>query len=203
MIIYMVRHAQTEANKEGVIQGQKNTDITPDGLINAKRAATYFKDKKITRIFSSPIKRALITAKLIADESKYPYESIFLENGIKEIDLSPWEFKKIADLDQSDAPCSYYTYKHSPSHFIPQGGESIFDVRQRTSMAYKQIVESSSPDDRIVIVSHSMAIRTLITYIEDKTIDSVWEYNIPSVSITEVHYEKGISSVISIGKVIE
>ena len=200
MTIYIVRHAQTEANKNGIIQGQMNTEITPEGLAKAKFMAQSFKNKNVDKIFSSPLRRAYITASLIAEETGVDNQTIIVDSKLKEINLEPWIYKRISDLNDNDEPSSYKTYKTKPSEFVPVSGESINDVKQRMVIAYNQIIMSCQSNDTVVIVSHSMAIRTLLSDIENKGIDNVWAYHIPPASITKIIYNvnKG-SSIISVG----
>lgn len=199
MRIYIVRHAQTEANKNGIIQGQMNTEITPEGFIKAKKMAQSFDKTNVDRIYSSPIRRAYLTASFIANVVGIDNEKIITNLKLKEIDLEPWVYKKISDLDNSDKSCSYKTYKTKPSEFVPLAGESIYDVRQRMVEAYNEIIMSSKDTETVVIVSHSMAIRTLLSFIENRNIDQVWTYHIPPASVTELQHNKQGSSIINIG----
>lgn len=202
MIVYIVRHAQTEANIHSIIQGQSDTEITVEGMTMAKAMSRYFSDKNITKIYSSPIKRAFITACLIADVCQITVENIALDDRLMEINLKPWAYKKIDDLDSSDSRSSYKTYKFKPSKFQPLSGESLFDVKERMSKTFEWIIQGCCNDDNIVIVSHSVAIRTLLTYFEKKTIDHIWSYNIPPVSVTEVNLSNDGLSVVEIGAII-
>ena len=199
MRIYIVRHAQTEANIQTIIQGQSNTEITPEGLSCAKRMAKSFSDKQITRIYASPIKRAFVTASLIADSCGISLDEIIIDKRLMEIDLKPWVFKKINELDMSDDTSSYKTYKSKPSMFQPHSGENLFDVKKRMGEAFADIVNECSENDNIVIVSHSVAIRTLLINLEQKPIDLVWSYDLKSVSITTLQAMQGVIKIIGIG----
>lgn len=198
MKIFFVRHAQTIANRDGIIQGQMNTSITEEGLERAKKMAVNFKNINIDAFYSSPIERAMITARFIADASGFKKEKIITNPFLKEINLEPWVYRKISELDYSDTASSYKTYKNNPSLFVPLSGESVYDVRKRMSLVYEQILSVNEKSDIVVVVSHSMAIRTLLTYIEEKDIDSVWEYHILPLSIIEIDYNGKKSKLIKI-----
>lgn len=202
MNIYIVRHAQTEANKYAIIQGQSNTEITPEGLEYAKKMAKSFSGKQITRIYASPIKRACVTARLIADSCGINPDEIITDERLKEIDLKPWVHKKIKDLDMSDNTSSYKTYKSKPSEFQPLSGEDLFDVKRRTGEAFADIVKECSEDDNIVIVSHSVAIRTLLIGLEEKPMDLVWSYDLKPVSVTILQVTQGIIEIVELGATV-
>ena len=202
MNIYIVRHAQTEANKYAVIQGQSNTEITTEGLECAKAMAKSFSNKQITRIYASPIKRAFVTASLIADSCGISLNEIITDERLMEIDLKPWVFKKIQKLDMSDNTSSYKTYKSNPSAFQPHSGEDLFDVKRRIWEAFADIVKKCSEDDNIVIVSHSVAIRTLLICLEEKPMDLVWSYDLKPVSVTTLQATQGVIKIVEIGATV-
>ena len=86
MLIYIVRHGTTEWNSEHKIQGR--TDIMLDSLGRemARQTGERFKELGITfdRIYSSPLKRAYETARLIADpEYRQDPESTEIEKSDK------------------------------------------------------------------------------------------------------------------------
>lgn len=199
MNIYIVRHAQTEANKYAVIQGQSNTEITPEGLACAKKMAKSFSDKQITKIYTSPIKRAHVTAGLIADSCGISPNKIITDERLMEIDLKPWALKRIKELDASDDVSSYKTYKSNPSAFQPHSGENFFDVKSRMVEVFADIVKDCFEDDNIVIVSHSVAIRTLLIGLEEKPIELIWSYDLKPVSVTTVQVSQGEIELVEVG----
>ena len=202
MILYLVRHAQTIANQNSIIQGQSDAMITDEGMKNAGIMAKYFINKQITKIYSSPLGRAYQTACLIADACNIFKENIILDSRLMEIDLKPWVHKRIDDIDKSNNLSSYKTYKTHPAVFRPVSGEDLYDVRLRTSEMYHSIIRNCSSDDNIVIISHAVAIRALLIYLENKSIDCVWSYSIPSASVTEIHVQNGVLNILNIGKII-
>ena len=202
MKLFLVRHTQTEANRLHIIQGQNNTEISDEGIEILKRASTFFQEIHIDTLYSSPLKRAVETAKSIAIASDYSCDNIVLDGRLMEIDLSPWAMKKISDLDHSDAASSYKTYKQQPSEFIPSAGEGFGDVQKRMVEFISYVVSNSKQNDTIVIVSHSVAIRSLLLGIENKSVDYVWQYPITSASITEIDYSNGQYTIEKCGYVV-
>lgn len=61
MKLYIVRHGETDANVQGIVQGWLDNDLNEKGLAQATEAANSF-DKPIDAIFSSDLKRATRTA---------------------------------------------------------------------------------------------------------------------------------------------
>ena len=68
--IYIIRHGQTDLNKNHVLQGRVDEPLNEDGLRQAKFAAALLRtlDVSIDQVWSSPLQRAKDTAEIIADE---------------------------------------------------------------------------------------------------------------------------------------
>ena len=67
---YVVRHGETTANVQGIIQGQKDYPLNSNGEEQAKARARQLKSVKFDAIFSSDLVRAKRTAEIISLESK-------------------------------------------------------------------------------------------------------------------------------------
>jgi len=65
--LFLIRHGQTELNLEGRYQGSMDTELTSVGIRQAKLAKKYLSMVIFSSIYSSPLKRALNTASIIAD----------------------------------------------------------------------------------------------------------------------------------------
>ena len=71
MILYLVRHGETVTNKSGLIQGQRDVELSDKGIEDAKELKEIISSLDIDVVISSPLKRAIDTAKIITD-NKYP-----------------------------------------------------------------------------------------------------------------------------------
>lgn len=68
-MIYVVRHGQTDWNLEGRFQGRMDIELNENGRNQAQRTKEKLEGIKFDKVFSSPLKRAFETAKIITDES--------------------------------------------------------------------------------------------------------------------------------------
>lgn len=201
MVIYFIRHAETEANVANIIQGQADSNLTYLGKIKAQQMSYFFSNKSINVIYSSPIKRALDTARMI--KASCGLESILIKDELKEINLKPWELKRISTLDLSDSLSSYKTYKTNPSMFTPIYGESLKNVYDRIVKFYLKLKMNHDENDNIVVVTHSVVIRCLLIFLEEKTLDDIWKYELPPSSITNVKEIQGKHKLEFIGYLVE
>ncbi len=65
MIIYFVRHGETEWNKKRILQGHKDSNLTIKGINNAKKLGKILRNKNIEIIYSSDLGRCVQTAEVI------------------------------------------------------------------------------------------------------------------------------------------
>ena len=65
-MIFIIRHGKTDLNQANVLQGRSDHPLNEEGIIEARRAAEKFKGISFSYVFSSPLQRALQTAKIIA-----------------------------------------------------------------------------------------------------------------------------------------
>ena len=71
MILYLVRHGETVDNKFGLIQGQRDVELSDKGRVDAAKLKDLVRSLDIDVVISSPLSRAVETAKIITD-GKYP-----------------------------------------------------------------------------------------------------------------------------------
>lgn len=67
MKIYILRHGQTNYNAEGRFQGQVNTDLNENGIKQANETKKVLENIKFDIVISSPLKRAMDTAKIVTE----------------------------------------------------------------------------------------------------------------------------------------
>lgn len=158
MKIYLIRHGETAWNLERRCQGFSDIELNLKGLEQAKKIANSLKNKTVTAVYSSPLKRARQTAEAIA--TLHGLE-IILEDGLKEINQGIFEGvvyeelrKNYKDILQKwfDDPCNLQ---------IPEG-ESLKVVQERAWKCMEKIIGSHEKGETLVIVSHNLTILTII-----------------------------------------
>ena len=82
--IYLVRHGETQWNRESRIQGREDVPLCAEGFAEAEVCAKGFLGKKISAVLSSPLSRALETAKIIANAVDAP---VYVEPDLTERDF--------------------------------------------------------------------------------------------------------------------
>mgnify|MGYP001282813933 FL=1 len=154
--LILVRHGESEWNREGRVQGQFDSPLTEMGVVQAKSVSRYLSGvllKEPLRIYTSPLERASETASIIAEELQYPKEKIIIEQRLNDFNLGviagTYGWQKVAEMYPDLARMRL----QDPLRFHPPGGEcgADFEARLRSFLDDMQ-------DDGItkLLVSHGI-----------------------------------------------
>lgn len=185
MRLYIIRHGETQWNKEKRFQGQTDIPLADKGIELAKKTAIGMKDIHLDYIISSPLTRAIQTAQLVAGNRGI---SIQTDERIQEISFGDWEGKSSAP--GGEIPDEYLkTFYTTPLKCQrPPHGETFQDVCARTKSFMEELMRKSQYEDASILIStHGAASRCLIHSLYEDT-DDIWRGCIPpncAVSIIE------------------
>ena len=153
----LVRHGQTEWNVENRFRGRADLLLDETGLRQALAAAQYLKDWPITAVYSSPLKRTLETAAVIAGQLRLP---VTVLEGLMDIDFGDWQGLTIDEASKQNSGLSKL-WLESPDKVRFPGGESLDDVRQRVLSAIEGL-SADHGDQIVVLVSHMVVCKVLM-----------------------------------------
>lgn len=155
--IYLIRHGLTEANKHSIFQGITDNPLSKIGLNQALQTSEYLYTKKIGKIYSSPLKRTISTAKPLSEKLNLKIE---IENCLKEINCGDWEGKSVEKIrKQSNL---FYDWIMKGDVKAPNG-ESIKDLMEKlTTFLSKLLKESLKTDKNIAVFAHGAINRAII-----------------------------------------
>lgn len=172
MKLYIIRHGQTEWNVARRLQGWNNSNLTREGIADAKNLAKRLEDINFDYIYSSPQKRAFETAEIIKRDENI---DIIQLDGLKEIGFGKWQGMEIADIEKKYKD-EYDTYKNTPHLYQPkQGGESFEDIFDRVENSLQRIIDKGG--EQVLVVCHGVTIRVLIAIIKQIPLEKL--YTIP------------------------
>lgn len=150
--ICLVRHGQTDWNKQHLIQGRANTNLNDEGIAQAHITADILlnNDKNWDKIYSSPLNRAYQTASIIKDTLNFK-DDIIIENDLIEREFGVSEqqqiTKELFDLINQDKI---------------EGLETREQLGKRTLNILLSIAKQNE-GKRILIVTHSHYIKGILS----------------------------------------
>ncbi len=154
MILYLVRHGETVNNGHGIIQGQMEVNLSPLGIEKASKLKELVSKLDIDVVISSPLSRAIDTAKIITDD-KYP---INIDDRIIE---RSWGFSEGVSIDEIGEE---ETIRRWNFNLNTDGGddhiENLQDFLKRLS-EFLEDIRVRYASKKVLVVSHSAVLRGL------------------------------------------
>lgn len=153
MELILVRHGETEWNKQRRIQGcRSDTGLSPRGREQADKLAAVLRKERIDAIYSSPLKRALETAQTIAEACGLPVQTL---PELREIDAGQLDGLLERELTGPLEAAWNELCSGNAAAQLPEG-ESLRDLQKRTSWAVDRMLEKHI-DGNVVVVAHLLA----------------------------------------------
>ena len=147
--IFLVRHGQDTDNAEGILNGRRDTELTALGREQAKTVANKLKDDNIQIIYSSPLKRTLQTAKIIAKELNI--EEVIIEEGLIEREFGILTGKYLTDMPK-------YTNKilktEKVNYFLKVEGSEDFPILYKRAKMVLSKLQKNQGNKNILIITH-------------------------------------------------
>lgn len=159
--IYLVRHGQTDWNRDRICMGQADIPLNDLGHEQARRAAERLQNLQITAIYSSDLTRTVETARPLADALRL---SVATDSAFRELDYGDWQGIHQDELPQNYPKAFRVDPRLDPLDFHPDGGESVKQLYQRVTPAFERIA-SDHPDDRVTLFAHGGVVRCLANYV--------------------------------------
>ena len=132
--LYLIRHGETDWNREQRYQGQTDIALNDTGLAQAHRNGLAMRQllPEIANadFVSSPLSRAVETTKILMKALGVSEQGYRLEPELQELHYGHWEGHLAADLITTD-PDGVAAKAKDPYGWRPQGGESYSDLNDR------------------------------------------------------------------------
>lgn len=182
MKLLFIRHGQTDWNLEGRIQGSYDIALNATGIQQAKELSEklHKETRHISKIYSSPQKRALQTAEVISSYTGVQY--VVLE-ALQEINLGEWEGYSWHEVKEK-YPTEYSEWFTKRRTTKPPKGESYHELVNRVLKSVHQIIKEN--DNDVVIVTHSAVIMCLQCYLTGTDYDKMTKFKTENTAIIEI-----------------
>ena len=173
MTLYLTRHGETEWNAQNKVCGITDVDLTDKGRAQARELGEKLRDYKIDLIVSSPLKRALETARMVEGGRGVPIE---VDRRLIEQDYGVYE-----GADRLDP--GFWAVKRTFAVRYP-GGESMMDVAGRVYPLLKEL-KDRYPGRTVLLVCHGGVCRVIRSYFEDMTNEEFPRWSVPNAAVAE------------------
>ena len=181
MLIYIIRHGETDLNVKGVLQGWVDEPLNESGMRLARITGEKMAGIRFDGCFSSPLQRAAETARIVLEASGNDLP-IQYDDRLREISFGVAEGRHRSTLGEQGRRFFEEPFRYEP---FP-GGESIRQVCARTQGFLKELLRRD--DGKTYLLStHGCALRAMLNYLYEDPSD-FWHMHVPyncAVSIVE------------------
>ncbi len=185
MRLLIARHAVTDWNVQGRLQGRTDIDLNAEGIRQARALAGRLGAERIDRLFSSPTRRATRTAMPIAESHGIALE---IDEDLHEGHMGLWE-----GLTWEEVAARYPGHLRDRERVGPaykgHEGESVLEVAARARRFFGRLKEKA-PEAAVCIVTHAALARHLIVHAMGD--DSHLKLRLRNTALSVVEIEGGI-----------
>jgi broad specificity phosphatase PhoE len=164
--IYIARHGETTWNAEGRAQGRSDPDLSSKGYAQSLDLLERLKDRPISAIYTSTLRRSILTAKPIADHLGLP---IHKQPELDEIALGIMEGVTFDEID-GKIRTEWERFRENRLTYHIPGAENYTDVSNRVR-PFKERILRDHEGQEILIVAHRGVNRMLLGLLLEVTLE--------------------------------
>ncbi len=196
MKVILVRHAETEWNMRGIIQGHSDSPLTHRGLreTSALLAALAASDHQIEYVYASPLGRAWQMGQRLAEHFRC---SLTAEPALKEQAFGEFEGMSTDLFGQNHQNEAHALFERD-ADYCPPGGESLAHASQRV-MDFLYRLEATSRHQTVCIVSHGHVSQGVLARLNEGAIVNFPRYAQPNASYSVFDLINGQCSAVRWG----
>ncbi len=154
--IILARHGETEWNVAEIFRGQIDIDLNETGVKQAELLSGYLSTSAIAAVYSSPLKRALKTAEIIAQPHKIKVD---VEPDLIDFNFGKWQGLSHQEVKEKYRDL-YATWITHPEQVRMPDGEALEDVSKRVIRVRNKVIENHR--GTVVIVGHRVVNKVMI-----------------------------------------
>ena len=154
MRVWLIRHGESETNRDGLWTGWLDIALSERGREDAEKAGELLSKTKFDKIYSSDLLRAKTTAEIAIPNCEYETDPALREINVGNISGKPWGVV----MDEQNRPMNRDGYKIF-------GGESNDEFRTRVSGFMNKLEKMEY--ENVAIFSHGGWLRTALSIVLD------------------------------------
>lgn len=182
MILYFVRHGESEANRMRIATGHTDTPLSPLGESQARESAEKLKEVRFSACYTSLLRRAQKTAEICVAERNIP---ITCDARLNEQFLGAFENRSMDDMIAHEP--SFRAFLEDWSVNAPPGGESFEALYARVGSALSEIIAKG--EDALIAAHYNVI-----------AVSMVWLLKLPPACCNSFSVRQGTYSAVRIGE---
>ncbi|MCU0821717.1 MAG: alpha-ribazole phosphatase [Spirochaetes bacterium] len=180
--VLLIRHGETDLNREGRFAGTTDTGLNKTGKKQIKNLRKKLKNENIEMIYSSNLKRCIETVKILNLKAGVNYS-----NKLQEMNFGRWEklnFKEIEMNYRNEVE----KWKTDWINYVIPKGESFAEMSKRVIDEFERIKKNYT-GSRIAIITHGGCVRTILGHYVVNSVKDSWKFFISNGSLSRLSFD--------------
>lgn len=191
MLLYCIRHGQSLYNAQGRVQGHSDVALSELGLRQADAVAEALARLPIEAVYSSPLRRAMQTAEVLAGRLKLELRT---DPRLMEINAGVFQDQCRDELERL-FPGAYRQWRTGDVDFVIPGGESRRQMVLRGLAAFADI--GSSGHTQAAVVTHGAILIGTIKALLGMPADAP-PFSLENASVSRIEWDRGTARLIAL-----
>ncbi|NER81920.1 MAG: histidine phosphatase family protein [Leptolyngbya sp. SIO1D8] len=192
----LVRHGETEWNRQKRFQGQIDIPLNENGQRQGEQAAEFLRDVNIDAAVTSSLSRPKETAELILRH--HSGVSLETNDDLKEIGHGEWEGLYEQEIEAGYPGLLQQWQQHPEMVQMPgEGGENLDQVWSRAIAAWKQIVAKYSGTETpttVLVSAHDAINKAILCHVVGLGPAAFWQFKQGNGAVSVIDYPDGVDS---------
>jgi broad specificity phosphatase PhoE len=188
--LLLVRHGETDWNREGRFQGQIDIPHNGTGRRQAEAAGRFLAPVTINRAYTSCMARPRQTAEAIL--AAHPGVPLTSSTGLVEIGHGLWEGRLESDI-AAGWPALLADWKRAPHTVQMPEGETLQDVWERSLTTWQRIAASLASNETALVVAHDAVNKTILCGLLGLGAADIWAIKQGNGGVSVIDYPEGAS----------
>lgn len=184
MRLILIRHAETEHNRDNRVQGQADNPLSELGERQALALGEGLRGLQLAAIVSSPLQRAHATAQAIA---AVQHQTVITHADLVEMHVGEMEGISTTEMRARYADFLKEWATEQGAELPLPGGESLVQVRARAGAVVDRLREQYA-DGPVALVSHNFVLGSLLTLALDLPVHAFRRFRLSVASATTLHF---------------
>jgi probable phosphomutase (TIGR03848 family) len=195
-LLLLIRHGENDYVKTGKMAGRiPGVHLNEKGQKQAQALGEALKDVPIKAIYSSPLERAMETARPIAESHKL---AILQEPDLMDTNMGKWEGKSLKMLRLTNA---WKIVQQAPSRFRFPEGESFIEAQTRYVSTLERIIQKHhKPQDIVAVVFHADPIKLAVAHLLGMPLDHFQRLSCDTGSMTALYVSDSGANLIKLNQ---
>ncbi len=180
-LLHFARHGETDANRGLRYSGWSDDPLNDVGRAQCAKLAAEMESLGVEHIFTSPVRRAVETAQIIAARLGADVRTV---HDLHEIELGPWKGLTEGEV-ASVFPDAYRAWKETPHTLLLEGRETLDAVQERALRAADQIghAQLAAGAAPAVVITHLAVLRVLWLHATGRPLSEYHEISGPNCRV--------------------